>query len=56
MRLVAVIGISSTYQPFASQDGALPELTVRLHETKFYVADIVVGELVLPIQDRYSGP
>jgi Uma2 family endonuclease len=35
---------------------ALPELTTRLRETKFYVPDLVIYEVAKPIRDRYPGP
>ena len=35
---------------------AMPELSTRLRETKFYVPDIAVEELARPIQGRYPGP
>ena len=35
---------------------ALPELSTRLREAKFYVPDIVVEDVVHPIQGRYPGP
>jgi Uma2 family endonuclease len=34
----------------------LPELTIRLRETQFYVPDLAVEELARPIQGRYPGP
>jgi Uma2 family endonuclease len=35
---------------------ALPELSTRLRQTKFYVPDIAVEELAHPIQGQYPGP
>jgi Uma2 family endonuclease len=35
---------------------ALPELTVRLRDAKFYVPNIAVEELARPIPGRYPGP
>jgi Uma2 family endonuclease len=34
----------------------LPELTIRVRETQFFVPDISVEDLAKPIQDRYPGP
>ena len=34
----------------------LPELTIRLRDTEFYVPDLAVEELANPIQGRYPGP
>ena len=34
----------------------LPELTVRLQKTRFYVPDLAVEDLAEPINGRYPGP
>jgi Uma2 family endonuclease len=43
-------------QQCGEQFEALPELTARLRETKFYVPDVAVEETGRPIQSRYPGP
>ena len=41
---------------YGGQFEALPELTTRLRETKFYVPDIAVEDLTHPMEGRYPGP
>ena len=43
-------------QSYGDRFDALPELTFRLRETKFYVPDIAVEELARPVQGRYLSP
>ena len=44
------------HRDYEGQFEALPELTTRLRETKFYVPDVAVEEMAHPIQGRYPGP
>ena len=44
------------HQKYTERFEALPELTARLREAKFYVPDVVVEETTHPIQGPYPGP
>ena len=43
-------------QKNGEQFEALPELTTRLREAKFYVPDLAVEDTAHPIEGRYPGP
>jgi len=46
----------SIRRDFAERFTVLPELTVRLRETRFLVPDLAVEDLSNPIEARYPGP